>query len=237
MNKTITHFPAGTTARASLAGLAAVGIVFLVPTPQFRDLASVTVPTLAMVLLITMQLLHSHLSESWTAQGKAIAQIDPITSLPSLPVAELVLSTEFAAAERGRELAVVLCRFEGFQRFRTAHGQEAAERLLTMGGRVLKRRTRGMNLSARHDDNGTFVSILSGQSPAGARIFAERVQKDLQALEVAGRPQRVSVGIAAYDMHIKSPGHLVIAAEKAVRSAEQAGAAIVVHDSNAMIFS
>jgi GGDEF domain-containing protein len=94
-----------------------------------------------------------------------------------------------------------------------------------------------MNLSARHDDNGTFVTILSGQSPAGARIFAERVQKDLQALEVAGRAQRVSIGIAAFDMHTSSPGQLVLLAEKALRSAEQAGASIVVHDSNAAIFS
>ncbi|MEX2281190.1 MAG: diguanylate cyclase [Gemmatimonadota bacterium] len=229
MNRAIPHFAAGTTAtNASIAGLAAVGLVFLVPSPQWRELASVTVPGVALLLVIALQLLHQHLTDYSTAQARAAAQVDSITGLPALPVAELVLSTEFAAAERGRELTIMLCRIDAFHRFRAAHGVEAAERLLALSGRVFNRRTRGMNLSARYDDNGTFVTILSGQTTRGARIFAERVQKDLMALEVADDPQSVSIGITTFEPHIGSPGELLRAVEKAVRDAEQIGATIVV---------
>ena len=229
MNRTIQHSPAGTTAtNASIAGLAAVGLVFLVPGAQWRELASVTVPVVAVILVIAMHSLHQHLSEYSTAQARAMAQVDGITGLPALPVAELVLSTEFAAAERGRELTILLCRFDGFPRFRGVHGVDAADRLMGLAGRVLKRRTRGMNLSARYDDRGTFISILSGQTERGARIFAERVQKDLMALEVANDRQTVSVGITGFQPHFGSVAEMLQAVEKALRDAEHIGGTIVV---------
>ena len=229
MNRTIQHSPAGTTAtNAGIAGLAAVGLVFLVPGAQWRELASVTVPVVAVVLVIAMHALHQHLTEFTTVQARAMAQVDAISGLPALPVAELVLATEFAAAERGRELTVLLFRFDGFSRFRGVHGSDAADRLMALAGRVLMRRTRGMNLSARYDDRGTFISILSGQTTRGARIFAERVQKDLMALEVADDRQTVSVGITGFEPHFSSVGEMLQAVEKAVRDAEHVGSTVVV---------
>ena len=85
-----------------------------------------------------------------------------------------------------------------------------------------------MNLSASYDDRGTFISILSGQTPRGARIFAERVQKDLMALEVENDRQTVSIGITEFQPHFGSVAEMLQAVEKALRDAEHIGGTIVV---------
>src|SRR5688572_11856596 len=89
MNRTMPHVAAGTTAtNASIAGLAAIGLVYLVPSPVWRELATITVPSVAVVLVIALHLLHQYLTDCSTAEARAAAQVDPITGLPALPVAE-----------------------------------------------------------------------------------------------------------------------------------------------------
>lgn len=226
MSRTVQFPIVATMTTSAIAACAAVGVVFLVPSPGWRELAGVVVPIVALLFASVLFSLEKDLIERGTNYGKATAQIDPLSDLPSEPVAEQLLALQFAAAERGRELTVVMCRFNDFRRFGALNGSAAADRLLMLAGRVFKRRTRGMNLSARYDYNGTFMTVISGPV-TGARVFAQRVQKDLTALEVAGQPQVVSVGIAAFEPGMSSPLQLVIAAEKALQASAESGRIVV----------
>lgn len=229
MSRSISYIPiAATATTAAIAACAAVGVVFLVPNPGWRELSGIVVPVVALLFTSLLLTVGKTLLEQGTENGRTAAQVDEGTGLPSDRVAEHVLSAEFAAAERGRPLTIVLFRIDKFRRFGSMHGPDATARLLVLAGRVFKRRTRGMNLSTRQDQNGTFMSILSGQDVVGARVFASRVQKDLASLEVAGETLKVFAGIATFDPGMTSPMQLVFAAEKALLEAERTGSAMVV---------
>ena len=228
MNRTFVQIPVAATAvSAAVAACAAVGVVFMVPHPAWRELSGVIVPVVALVFTAILLSVAKGLLERGTEYGRAAAQVDETTGLPSKRIAEHVLAAEFNAGERGRDFAIVLFRIEKFARFRVKHGPDAAERLMILVGRVFKRRTRGMHLSTRVDDNGTFLTVLSGHNAGGARIFAQRVLKDLSALEVADETQAVSAGVAVFESNMKSPNQLLAAAQAALAQAEKTGGTIV----------
>jgi diguanylate cyclase (GGDEF)-like protein len=224
-------FPiAATAATAAVGACAAVGLTFLVPDPFLRERSNVTVPALAAVLTFMLMFIERYFHQIGHEQGVTKAYVDASTGLPTLRVAHQTLNSEFAAAERGRDVAVVLFSFDQFSRFSSRHGSDATSRLLLSVGRVLKRRTRGMNMSARYSHDGVFISILSGIELAGAGIYAKRVQKDLASLEVAGEAQSVSVGIATFDHNMHSTQDLLAAAHRALVNARSSGGNRIVVD-------
>lgn len=136
-------------------------------------------------------------------EGLASAQVDPATRLMSPPMAKQLLAIEFAAAERGRPLTVVLFNVDNFPRLAALEGGLARDRLLLMLGAVLRRRTRGMHVSARLGDSGTFISILGGLETRGAATFVARVRKDMSTIGIGSTPLVVSVSVVPYrpEMH------------------------------------
>jgi diguanylate cyclase (GGDEF)-like protein len=195
----------------------------MVPDPFWRERSDVTVPLLAAAITFVLMFIERNFQQRGHQQGVTKAYIDTKTGLPTPRVAQQTLAAEFAAAERGRDIAVVLFSYDQYSRFASKHGATAASRLLLSVGRVLKRRTRGMNLSSRYSDDGVFMSILSGVPLAGAATYAKRVQKDLASLEVAGEAQSVSVGIAQFEHNMNSPQDLLAAAHRALISARSNG--------------
>lgn len=214
---------AATAVTAAIGACAAVGLTFMVPDPSWQERSGVTIPLLAAVITFVLMFIERHFQERGHAQGMTKAYIDTKTGLPTLRVAHQTLVSEFAAAERGRDIAVVLFSYDQYTRFASKHGATASSRLMLSVGRVLKRRTRGMNLSARYSDEGVFMSILSGVPLAGVAVFAKRVQKDLASLEVAGEAQSVSVGIAPFEPTMRSSDDLLAAAHRALISARSSG--------------
>lgn len=221
---------AATAVTAAIGACAAVGLTFMVPDPFWRDRSDVTVPLLAAAITFVLMFIERNFHQRGHEQGVTKAYIDTRTGLPTPRVANQTLASEFAAAERGRDIAIVLFSFDQYSRFASKHGPTAASRLLLSVGRVLKRRTRGMNLSARYSDEGVFISILSGVPLAGAAVYAKRVQKDLASLEVAGEAQSVSVGIAQFEHNMNSPQDLLAAAHRALISARSNGGNKIVVD-------
>lgn len=72
----------------------------------------------------------------------------------------VALAQEFAAAQRGRPLAVVMFDLDDFKRYNDLHGHAAGDEALRAFASVLHQTTRQMNLSARLGGE-EFVSILS----------------------------------------------------------------------------
>lgn len=156
------------------------------------------------------------------------ATTNPETGLATPFAAENVLATEFAAAQRGRPVAVVLIRVEQYPRYVAKHGRAVGKQLQRLVGRSLARARRGMHLTAHHGRDGvTYLSILSSVDVVGASVYAKRVRRDLMNLSGVPRLPGVSIAIVPYDMSMTSPNDLIEQAERALRRAAEAGGRIV----------
>jgi diguanylate cyclase (GGDEF)-like protein len=160
-----------------------------------------------------------------------MAYSDPLTGLPNRRLLEFTLSKEFAAAQRGRDLTVVMFDIDGFKRYNDERGHKAGDVALTRVAAVLDRNTRYMNMTGRYGGE-EFLAILSGERVEGAMVFTERTREAVAStLLPEGTTVTVSCGIATYRPWMGRPGDLVDAADQALRRAkENGGNCTLVHE-------
>lgn len=163
------------------------------------------------------ELLHRAL-----ARAERLALTDELTGLANRRHAQVVLEQEFAAARRGRPLALVMFDLDRFKRYNDVHGHAAGDEALRGFGDVLERTTRQMNLSARYGGE-EFVSILSDTQVDGALAFVDRVRKGLAEAALPHGGLTVSAGVAGFSAEMESPGDLLAAADAALYRAKAAG--------------
>ncbi|CAN5617784.1 hypothetical protein BH23GEM10_BH23GEM10_09070 [soil metagenome] len=156
------------------------------------------------------------------AAAETLALQDPFTGLPNRRHAELHLEMEFAAAERGRTLAVVLFDIDHFKAYNAHHGRAAGDGVLKGLATLLRQHTRRMDLAARYGPE-EFVSVLGGCSDEGAVIFAGRVQERLRAAEHTVALPTISAGVACYRPEMHGPSDLLREAEEALAQAKREG--------------
>ena len=155
--------------------------------------------------------------------GIARAHVDPVTRLASPAIAKRLLDIEFAAAERGRPLTIVFFSIDDFPRLAVQAGVEETKRILVGAGAVLKKRTRNMNVSARYDESGTFISVLGSVPSEGAANFANKVCKDLRLLRLGDEPLKVSSIVCEYDPVMQSADELLTKAQRALTETRRKG--------------
>ena len=154
--------------------------------------------------------------------AEELALSDRLTGLPNRRQADIVLAREFAAAERGHDLTVVVFDLDRFKQINDARGHAAGDETIRAFAKILLTNTRRENLSARYGGE-EFISILRDAAPEGARIFAQRVLDQLRAWKFEWGMQTVSAGIAAYEEGMESHEALVSAADRALYQAKEAG--------------
>lgn len=135
---------------------------------------------------------------------------------------EHFIAREFAAAQRGRHLTLVMFGFSGFEEFSRREGAAAAAEAIRSFGRVLQQMTRQMNLSARYGWRAdAFLSVLSEADTQGANVFIRRVRAAAAQLTIP--MPGIEAGVAAYDAGIHAPDQLVRMAEEALAAARSTG--------------
>ncbi len=210
-------------ATATALGMAVLAIVAAIT----RSLGRETPDLLPIIVVIYLGL---SIAIGWLAEilhrdrdeVEDLAFTDPLTHLPNRRHVEVFLANEFAAAQRGRLLSVVLFDLDRFKEYNDTYGHEAGDEALERFGEVLIRTTRRMNLSGRLGGE-EFISILAGSDAHGATIFADRVRDELAALGLGAGPLTVSAGVAEYDESIRDPKMLIAAADKALYEAKREG--------------
>lgn len=146
-------------------------------------------------------------------QVHLLSLTDPLTGLPNRRHMDIVLEKDFATAERGQDLSVVLFDLDDFKQFNDTAGHQAGDDALRRFADILAGQTRAMNLAARYGGD-EFIAILSDTDADGARYLVERV------LEELGRDQMM-VGIgASAGIAVHHPG--MIGPEDLIRSADEA---------------
>jgi diguanylate cyclase (GGDEF)-like protein len=151
-----------------------------------------------------------------------MAFTDILTHLPNRRHARVFLENEFAAAQRGRMLAVALFDLDNFKAFNDRHGHQAGDEALKVFAEVLTRTTRRMNLAARFGGE-EFLAVLAGSDADGAMVFADRVRTALVSRSVGGEALSVSGGVAIYHPSMRSPDELLAAADHALYQAKREG--------------
>jgi GGDEF domain-containing protein len=200
-----------------IAFAAGIGVwSVLTTTTPFESFIAIPVAALLVAMMLMLMLKESSIV-GHTA-GAAAAEMDLYTRLPSHAMAHQFLLREFAAAERGRSLSIVMFSIDNLPQVAATRGANEANRILFAVGAIMKRHTRGMNMTTRMDGTYTFLSVLDSVDERGAAIFAEKVLKDLSALRGGGRPLDVRVGIAGYDGIVQSAGDLLAKAHETLTS-------------------
>lgn len=189
------------------------------PTPDWGWLMGTTGAYVAIALGVgwISEALHR---ERWVAER--LAMTDPLTELPNRRRASLFLESEFAAARRGRPIAVVLFDLDGFREFNYEHGRRKGDEALETVAGLLSERTRGMNLTARYGGE-EFLAVLSDADAAGAQTFAEKVREAVSRTRFDGDAMTVSAGVAVYTESMTDPAELVEAADRALYRAKRNG--------------
>ena len=154
--------------------------------------------------------------------AEALALVDQLTGLPNRRHADVVLESQFAAAERGRPLAVVMFDLDRFKQVNDRHGHEAGDAALRAFADVLRLNTRRMDLSARFGGE-EFISILGGSGIPPAVVLANRARIGLEEQSFPWGRVTVSAGVAVYEEGMGSFEVLVATADRALYAAKQAG--------------
>ncbi len=153
-------------------------------------------------------------------QLRTLSLTDPLTRLPNRRHMDMFLSKEFAAAERGRSLAVVLFDLDDFKRYNDAEGHQAGDDVLCRFARILVNETRAMNLAARYGGD-EFICILSDTDAHGGAIHAGRVFKAVNSDPLMAGIG-ASAGVAAYEEGMLSPEDLIRKADEELYRAKSA---------------
>ena len=151
-----------------------------------------------------------------------MAFTDLLTHLPNRRHARLFLDNEFAAAERGRTLSLVLFDLDHFKAYNDRFGHGAGDAALRVFAEILARTTRRMDLSGRFGGE-EFLSVLTSTDTEGALIFADRIRAALASSRLSRGSLTVSAGAATYHPTMRSPDELLAAADDALYQAKREG--------------
>jgi diguanylate cyclase (GGDEF)-like protein len=140
---------------------------------------------------------------------------------PAANVASHFVAKEFAAAQQGRDVTLVMFGFDRFEEFAEREGSAAAGEALREFGRVLRKLTRKMNLTARYGWRAdSFLSVLSHADAKAAEMFVQRVREATAKSDVA--MPAIAAGIAVFQPHLASPEEFVACAVRALAKARAA---------------
>ncbi|MFW6205789.1 MAG: diguanylate cyclase [Gemmatimonadota bacterium] len=143
---------------------------------------------------------------------RTLSLTDPLTGLPNRRQMNIFLEREFAAAERGRDLVVVLFDLDDFKVYNDTRGHQAGDAVLCRFADILRSETRAMNLAARYGGD-EFICILSETDARGGINHMSRVNAAVRRDDLMGA-MTVSAGMAVYDGTITTPEELIRAADQ-----------------------
>ncbi|MGH7481089.1 MAG: diguanylate cyclase domain-containing protein [Longimicrobiales bacterium] len=154
-------------------------------------------------------------------QVRALSMTDPLTGLANRRQLEHDLARDFASAQRGRPLTLVLFDLDNFKQYNDAYGHLAGDEVLRTFGRVIAESHRATNLAARFGGD-EFIVLLTDCDVAGADIFVQRVRKRFARTLAELRTSDVSVsaGIAQFSPALRSPASLILEADRALYDAK-----------------
>lgn len=194
-------------------------VAFQIAEPNWTLLIAIVAIYLAISLGIA-GLAEMLLRERRAAEEMAL--VDPLTRLPNRRHLQAVLDREFAAAERGHKLCVVLFDLDYFKKVNDKHGHAAGDEALRAFAGILSTNTRKENLAARCGGE-EFIAVLREEGADTGVKFAQRVLDKIREFPMPWGQQTVSAGVAEYQKGMGSYELLLAAADLALYQAKAKG--------------
>jgi len=150
-----------------------------------------------------------------------LAHIDQITGLANRRTVDRILELEVARAGRqGVLLSIAIFEIDRFSEIQKAGGNAASDEALKRVAQILAETVRLVDTIARY---GSEQFVLVAPGPDGL-VVSERLVRGIAALPaIEGMAISVSAGMASFPLDGRTPEELLDVAEKAMRSARQAG--------------
>jgi two-component system, cell cycle response regulator len=218
--------PDATVGRLAVLAIAAV----VAPTTmivQFLRGATPHVVLTGLVCNVLFLLVLTRMAGLVRAQRHA-AITDGLTGLRSRRFFEQSLHAEVARAARtGNEVGLLLLDLDHFKSVNDTHGHNGGDRVLVEMAHRLTAVIRPGDLAARYGGE-EFVVLLPGAGPEAAAEIAERIRRVVATAPIAVGADRVhhvtvSIGVAALPSVGTDPEELVLAADRALYAAKNAG--------------
>jgi diguanylate cyclase (GGDEF)-like protein len=132
----------------------------------------------------------------WTEEQASEARIDSLTGLANRRAFEEVLAAEISRAQRfEHQLAIVLLDLDRFKDINDSFGHAAGDVMLRSVSHLLTSLARQGDTVARWGGE-EFVAVLPETDLPGARRFAERLRRTIEAHPVGEMRMSASCGIA-----------------------------------------
>jgi diguanylate cyclase (GGDEF)-like protein len=153
-----------------------------------------------------------------------LARTDALTGLANRRLLTETLPREIIRSERLQEtLSVIFADLDHFKPINDQFGHLAGDQVLARLGPVLKRQLRLYDTAARYGGD-EFVLLLPGSSMEAASDIAERIRKDVEALNVPECPRQItiSLGVAQWTAG-EAAMELIARADAALHNAKTNG--------------
>jgi diguanylate cyclase (GGDEF)-like protein len=165
---------------------------------------------------------HLAARQKLEAQLTHMAHHDGLTALPNRVLFRQEMERELARARRGEAVAVLCIDLDHFKRVNDTHGHAAGDEVIRAFARLLDGPARKTDLVVRYGGE-EFAVLMPETSAAQAAGFAERIRRQLEALDLrVGWPLTASFGVAQLAAG-ESGAELVAAADRALYQAKGAG--------------
>jgi diguanylate cyclase (GGDEF)-like protein len=163
----------------------------------YMRVAEAGIVALVALMLLTLVLARPLLRAfRWTEEQASEARIDSLTGLANRRALEEVLAAEISRAQRFKhELAVVLLDLDHFKETNDSFGHAAGDVMLRAVSVLLTTLARQGDTVARWGGE-EFVVVLPETDLGGARRFAERLRRTIEAQTIGEMRTTSSCGVA-----------------------------------------
>jgi len=160
-------------------------------------------------------------------RAKLVAETDPLTGLYNLRAFTMIVNRAFDQAVRySHPLSLIMMDSDNLKGVNDSYGHEAGNRLLKQLATCVQGQLRSSDIFARYGGD-EFVVLLPETGTQGARDFAERIRRTVEArgFEISEQTIQttVSLGVATYPDDGADLAILLDKADKAMYRSQQGG--------------
>ncbi|MDO7896948.1 sensor domain-containing diguanylate cyclase [Pseudomonas citrulli] len=170
---------------------------------------------------------NRHQLQAANAQLQQLSSIDRLTGLYNRGHWEENLKAAYARHLRyGNALSLVMFDIDHFKRVNDTYGHQAGDKVIEQVARVLREHVRDSDAAGRYGGE-EFGVVLSDTDKAGAQVFAERLRKAIEGLEVLHGDQSIrftiSLGVADLSQPANSHADLIAWSDHALYTSKETG--------------
>jgi diguanylate cyclase (GGDEF)-like protein len=152
------------------------------------------------------------------AELRRLSTTDALTGLYNRRHLDETLAREFGRTARtgNPPLSIIMLDIDHFKKFNDTHGHDQGDRVLQAVAKCLRESLRQHDVPCRYGGE-EFLAILPRTPSEGARLVAERLRKNVEAMVVDRLKVTISLGTATFpELPVATPEALVEAADGAL---------------------